>query len=95
MDTFRREDLLDCLRKLHGRMENCLTDAKRFDPNGCTAHGINGIADGLAEAIDEIGGRFGIGWEEIEVECSAENKPGKKMAPSKGGATEKRKKKTS
>jgi hypothetical protein len=88
----RREDLLDTMRKLHKQMEDYWTDAKGFDPNGCTAHGIRGIADGLAEAIVEIGERFGIGWEEIEEEHAAEDKPEKKMEPSMGQATQERKK---
>jgi hypothetical protein len=53
------------------------------------------VADGIEFAVGEIAARFGTGAEEIEEEQSADAKPAKKMAPSKGEEFQARKKMTS
>ena len=71
--TFQREELRACLRRLHQQLANWLEDSKLFDPDGATAHGIRGQADGIAFAIEEVGKRFGIEWEEIEEGSHADS----------------------
>jgi hypothetical protein len=101
MAAIRREDLLDCLRKLEQERRRCREEADKRDLGSTVTHGYLGEADGVEFCLDEIMVRFGIKAEEIEEESvglapepSAEAKPGKKMAPSKG-ESQARKKKTS
>jgi hypothetical protein len=102
MSTFRRDDLLDCLRKLEQERRRCWQEAAKHNLGSTVTHGYLGVADGIDFALGEIMARFGIEAEEIEgepvrlaPEPSAEAKPEKRMAPSKGKATEERKKKSS
>jgi hypothetical protein len=88
MSAIRREDLMDCLRKLEQEWCRCWEEAAQRDL------GYLGVADGIAFAVGEIAARFGFEAEEIEEE-PAKAKPPKKMAPSKGMATRNRKRKSS
>jgi hypothetical protein len=83
MTAIRREDLLDCLRKLEQERRRCWEEADKRDLGSTVTHGYLGVADGIEFAVGEIAARFGIEAEEIE-EQSAEAKPEKKMAPSEG-----------
>jgi hypothetical protein len=95
MTTIRREDLLDCLRKLEKERQECREEGRKHDLGSIVAHGYLGMADGIDFAVCEIVARFGIGAEEIEEEPAAEAKPEKKMAPSKGEGTRERKREIS
>jgi hypothetical protein len=88
MSAIRREDLMDCLRKLEQEWCRCWGEAAQRDL------GYLGVADGIALAVGEIAARFGIETEEIEEEA-ADAKPPKKMAPSIGKEMLGRKRKTS
>jgi hypothetical protein len=94
MATIRREDLLECLRKLEQERRRCWQEAAQRDLGSTVTHGYLGVADGIEFAVGEIAARFGIATEEIEEEPeqSAEAAPPKKMAPSKGKETQARKK---
>jgi hypothetical protein len=95
MSAIRREDLLDCLRKLHQERMRFWDEASKRDL-GCTVtHGYLGVADGIDFALAEIAARFGIELEEIELAHADEAKPEKKMAASKGEATRDRNRKIS
>jgi hypothetical protein len=91
MTDIRREDLLDCLRKLEQERQRCREEAANRDLGSTVTHGYLGVADGIEFAL------FGIDAEEIEEETvqSAEAKPEKKMAPSKGEEFQAQKKMTS
>jgi len=95
MSTIRREDLLDCLRKLEQERRRSLEEAAKRDLGSTVTHGYLAVADGIEFCVDEIVVQFGIKLEEIEEEQSAEAKPEKKMAPSKGEDTQSGKRKTS
>jgi hypothetical protein len=77
MSVIRREDLLDCLRKLEQERRRCWEEANKRDLGSTVTHGYRGVADGIEFAVGEIAARFGIEVEEIA-------KPEKKMAPSEG-----------
>jgi hypothetical protein len=94
MTAIRREDLLDCLRKLEQERHRSWVEGDKLDIHSTVAHGYFGVADGIEFAVAEIAARFGIDAEEIEEE-SAEAAPAKKMAPSKVEATRDRKSKSS
>jgi hypothetical protein len=87
MSDIRREDLLVCLRKLQQERHRSWVEGDKHDIHSTVAHGYFGVADGIEFAVGEIAARFGIDAEEIEEEQSAEAKPEKKMAPSKGKET--------
>jgi hypothetical protein len=86
MATIRREDLVDCLRRLHQERLRCWKEADKRDLGTTVTHGYLGVADGIELAVAELAARFGIRIEEIEEE-TAEAAPPKKMAPSKGQET--------
>jgi hypothetical protein len=73
MPAIRREDLLDCLRKLEQERRRCWEEADKRDLGSTVTHGYLGVG--------EIAARFGIEEEEIWGE-PVEAKPEKKMAPS-------------
>jgi hypothetical protein len=87
MTAIRREELLDCLRKLEQERRRCREEAAQRDLGSTVTHGYLGVADGIEFCLDEIMVRFGIKIEEIEEEHSAEAAPPKKMAPSTGKET--------
>ena len=91
MAAIRREDLLDCLRKLEQERRRCREEADKRDLGSTVTHGYLGVADGIDFAVGEIAARFGIEAEEIEEEHSGEAKPEKKMALSRSEESRKRK----
>jgi hypothetical protein len=102
MAAIRRENLLDCLRKLEEEWRRCRQEAAQRDVGSTVTHGYLGVVDGIEFCPDEIMVRFGIRIEEIEQEPvrpapeqSAEDRPEKKMASSKGEESQERKRKTS
>jgi hypothetical protein len=98
MSTIRREDLLDLLRKLERERQESRAEGMKHDLGSPIARGYLGVADGIEFCIGEIAARFGIELEEIEEpeglapEQSAEAKPEKKMAPSKGDESQHKRK---
>jgi hypothetical protein len=90
MSAIRREALLDCLRNLHQERVRCREEANGRDLGSTVTHGYLGMADGIEFAVWEIAERFGFNAEAIEEE-TAEAKPEKKMASSKGKENRRRK----
>jgi hypothetical protein len=68
MAAIRREDLVDCLRKLEQERRRCREEADKRDLGSTVTQGYLGDADGIEFCLDEIMLRFQIKAEEIEKE---------------------------